>query len=143
MPEVTGSPAQPFVYRHRVRFRDCDPQGRVFSANYIGFIDDAVTELWREHLGGYQSIVEQGVDFVVAEVGIRYRRPAEADDLLDVQLAIDALDATSMVVEFLIAREDVRIAAGELHYVFIDTVNHRRTAVPPSVRDALDLLVAP
>lgn len=39
--------AAPFSHTLRVRFRKCDPQGIVFNGNYVGYFDDAFTELWR------------------------------------------------------------------------------------------------
>jgi acyl-CoA thioesterase FadM len=83
------------------------------------------------------------VDFVVAEARIRYSRPAVADDMLDIELAIGDLGATTMQVEFLMTRDGRRIARGELDYVFIDVVTERRAAVPPAVRDVLAELVVP
>ena len=60
----------PFRHRLRVRYNECDPQGVVFNANYLTYFDITITELWRE-LGGYQPMVEAGVDLVVAEAEAR------------------------------------------------------------------------
>jgi acyl-CoA thioester hydrolase len=141
--DAVAAGVEPFVHRFRVRYRECDPQGRVFSGNYIGFVEDAATELWRARLGGYAALAAEGVDLVVAESGIRYRRPAVADDILDVELAIEALEETAMVMAFLISRDGARVAIGELTYVFIDAATQRRTSVPPAVRAAISPLVAP
>ena len=64
--------AEPFRFTQRVRYHECDPQGVVFNANYLTYFDVTMTELWRE-LGGYQAMVEAGVDMVVAEARILYR----------------------------------------------------------------------
>ena len=58
--------SEPFRHRLRVRYNECDPQGVVFNANYLTYFDLTMTELWRE-LGGYQAMVDAGVDMVVAE----------------------------------------------------------------------------
>src|SRR5262249_61340495 len=58
--------SDPFRHRLRVRYNECDPQGVVFNANYLTYFDLTMTELWRQ-LGGYQAMVEAGVDMVVAE----------------------------------------------------------------------------
>ncbi len=48
-----------------MRYNECDPQGVVFNANYLTYFDLTMGELWRE-LGGYQAMVDAGVDMVVA-----------------------------------------------------------------------------
>ena len=41
-----------FRHRLRVRYHECDPQAIVFNAHYLAYCDLAVTELWRETMGG-------------------------------------------------------------------------------------------
>ena len=47
--------SEPFRHRVRVRFNECDPQGVVFYANYLMYVDVAMTEFWREAIGGSQA----------------------------------------------------------------------------------------
>ena len=68
--------AEPFVHRLRVRYAECDPQGVLFNAHYLAYIDHTITELWRAAYGGYDAMLERGVDIVVAETGLRFRAPA-------------------------------------------------------------------
>ncbi len=49
-----------FRHRMRVRFNECDPQGVVFYANYLMYFDVAMTEFWREAVGGYTAMIEIG-----------------------------------------------------------------------------------
>ena len=35
----------PFTYKLRVRFNECDPQSVAFNANYLAYIDVAITDL--------------------------------------------------------------------------------------------------
>ena len=74
--------SEPFRHRLRVRYNECDPQGVVFNANYLTYFDLTMGELWRE-LGGYQAMVDAGVDMVVAEATIRYLAPLRFDDELE------------------------------------------------------------
>jgi acyl-CoA thioester hydrolase len=56
----------PRVFRHRLRIRygECDPQGVVFNANYLAFFDVIITEFWREAIGDYNAMIEDGADMV-------------------------------------------------------------------------------
>jgi len=56
------------VHRLRVRYSECDAQGVLFNAHYLAYIDHTITELWRAAYGGYQVMLDRGVDIVVAEV---------------------------------------------------------------------------
>ena len=76
----------PFRHRIRVRYSECDLQGVVFNANYLTYLDEAMTELFRTALdGGYQAMVDAGVDMVVAESTLRYLAPARFDDEIEVE----------------------------------------------------------
>ena len=86
-----------FVHRLRVRYNECDAQGHVFNANYLVYFDVILTELWREALGSYDALTADGVDLVVAEVGVRFRAPARFDDELEITLDVERLGNTSMV----------------------------------------------
>src|SRR3981189_850020 len=90
MPTTEG-----FVHRLRVRFGECDPQGVVFNANYLLYFDVAWTELWRERVGGYAAMIERGVDVMLVQSNVGSKRPAKADDEIDVRLRVLKLGTTS------------------------------------------------
>ncbi|HKH23619.1 MAG TPA: thioesterase family protein [Solirubrobacterales bacterium] len=127
---------EPFRHTLRVRYNECDPQGVVFNANYLTYFDLTMTELWRE-LGGYQAMVESGVDMVVAEVRLRYLAPLRFDDQFEAVVRIARLSETSMGVEIELVRADQTIAEGELRYVFIETGGGAKQPIPDPIRDRL------
>src|SRR3954451_21982795 len=100
--------AAPLTYKLRVRFGERDPQGVVFNANYLAYFDIGMTELFRAAfgtLGGYQAMVERsGAEFVVAEAGLRYHRPAHFDDELTLEVAISRLGTTSITTGYRLLR---------------------------------------
>ena len=59
---------EPFRHRLRVRYHECDPQGVVFNANYLAYFDIALTELWRDAVGGYASLAEGELRHVLIEL---------------------------------------------------------------------------
>lgn len=72
-----------FHWSARVYYEDTDSGGVVYYANYLRFLERARTE-WLRAQGHSQIALaaDPGVLFAVAEVNIRYRRPARLDDLL-------------------------------------------------------------
>jgi acyl-CoA thioester hydrolase len=126
-----------FVHRVRVRFGECDPQGVVFNANYLLYLDVAFTELWRERLGGYAEMIERGIDVMLVQSNLSYRRAARADDLIDVRLRVAALGTTSVTMEAAVERDGVTLVEATLVHVFVDAVSLEKTAIPADVRALL------
>jgi len=141
-----------FSHRLRVRYGECDPQGIVFNANYLLYVDVAFTEFWRHALGPWQDMVERGVDVVVAETNLRFHSPARFDDEIDVRVRIDRLGESSITTEMDIARgEDVLVAIRVRHVCVAAGAdggpglpeNVTSTPLPDWVRAGLEPFVAP
>src|SRR3954453_7933696 len=94
----------PFIHRLRVRYHECDAQGRVFNAHYFAYFDVALTELWRETFGSYEQMVREGYDVVVAHAGARFRGAALFDDEIDIEMTIVELGRTSMTTDIQVRR---------------------------------------
>ncbi|MGP3921932.1 acyl-CoA thioesterase [Streptomyces sp. 8N616] len=129
--------AKLFTHRLRVRYSECDQQGVVFNGHYLFYYDVAVTELWREVVEDYTSMVESGADLVVAEARILYRLGARFDELLDIEMPITHLGTTSMIVCPVFKVGERVIAEGEVRHVFIDPATHSKKEMPTTVRAAL------
>ena len=128
---------EPFRHQLRVRYAECDPQGVVFNAHYLAYFDTSITELWRAALGGYQAMLDRGVDVVVAEAQVRFRAPAHFDDLLTVEISISRLGNTSITSVHRITRDAELIVEGMLRHVVVDRPALSKTAIPDWLREAL------
>ena len=129
----------PFRHRLRVRYSECDLQGVVFNANYLTYLDEAMTELFRAALeGGYQAMVEAGVDMVVAESTVRYLAPARFDDEIEIQATVTRLGTTGMTTAMVVARDGEVLTEGELRHVFVHYGKGRKAPIPDAVRGALE-----
>ena len=125
-----------FAHELRVRYGECDPQGIVFNAHYLAYFDVAVTELWREAIGGWQVMVEKGVDVVVGEANLRFRSAARNDDVLTVSAAFTRFGTTSATLQLLIHRGDELLVEGTLRQVFVDVKTFAKTPIPAWMREA-------
>ncbi|MCK5892706.1 MAG: thioesterase family protein [Aeromicrobium sp.] len=127
-----------FVHRLRVRYSECDPQGIVFNANYVTYVDVALTELWREAFGSYeQGVAEHGVDLVVGSVTIDFRSSARPDDLIDVGLSLVSIGTTSITSKIEIRREGELLVEGSIRHVCVDATSMAKAAVPDATRAVL------
>jgi len=129
----------PFLYKLRVRFNECDPQSVAFNANYLTYIDVAITDLYRQHFdGSYAEVMESnGVDVVVAEANLKFVGPARFDDEIEVAITVERLGNTSMEVSALISLEGKDLVFGELRYVFVDIESWKKTPIPDQIRETM------
>ena len=88
--------AEPFVHRMRVRYAECDAQGVLFNAHYLAYIDHSITEMWRAAYGGYDRMLQRGVDVVVAEAQLQFLEGARFDQEIDAEMLVTHLGTTSM-----------------------------------------------
>ena len=126
------------THRLRVRYNECDRVGIVFNSNYLVYTDVAATEFWREHLGGYSGFNEIGLDVVLAEANIKFRRPLEFDDFFEVRVSVGTVTARSLTMEFEFTREGEAIAEIEISYVCVDSEQHTPQPIPEQIRSVLE-----
>lgn len=103
----------------RVRYHECDPQGVAFNAGYFAWADMGSFEFWRAALGGYQRVVEAGLETVVVAAEGGFRRPARFDDLLHATTAVSAIGRTSFALTTRFVRDGDEIATITVRYVFV------------------------
>jgi acyl-CoA thioester hydrolase len=130
---------EPFRHRLLVRFNECDPQGVVFYANYLMYVDVAMTEFWREVAGGYAPMVASGTDVMVAEATLRYRGSARFDDELDIRMWVTRIGTTSVVIGFAFERgaDGAVLVEGELRQVFVDGTTYEKREMPERIREGV------
>jgi acyl-CoA thioester hydrolase len=118
--------AEPFLYRLRVRYSECDLQGVLFNANYLAYIDHTITELWRAAYGGYTVMLDRGVDIVV-------------DEEVDIEATVTNLGTTSVTTAFRFNRAATNepLLAAEIRHVFIDPDTTVKRPMPDWAREGL------
>jgi acyl-CoA thioester hydrolase len=132
-------PPTPLVTALRVRYVECDMQGHVFNGHYLTYFDIAHTEALRSATGlSYQELVQaHGVDFVVAESGVTYLRPARFDDVLEVAVTFEEPTTSSLTSRFAIARAGEDVASGFLRHVCVNSKDYKKAPWPDAFRAAL------
>jgi acyl-CoA thioester hydrolase len=136
---------EPFVHTLRVRYSECDPQGVLFNANYLTYIDHTITELWRAAYGGYQTMLDRGVDIVVAEVRMRFLGSARFDEQLALEVTVMHMGNTSLSTRHRFRRADggELILEAEIRHVFVDRSTAVKTPIPGWARAGLEPWQAP
>jgi acyl-CoA thioester hydrolase len=130
-----------FQYLLRVRYGECDAQMVVFNARYGDYVDIAATEYFRELFGGYQQLLNQGLDNQVVKLTTTWKSPARFDDVLAISIETSHIGTSSFTLsidfrEFLTNRA---IANSEITYVMVCTEKYRKTPIPELLREKLSL----
>ena len=126
------NPADAFTMPLRVRYVECDMQGRVFNGHYLTWVDMA-----EELAGGYGAMVAGGIDVVVVAAELQFRSPARFDDRLEVRTVVHPPGNTSLRSDFSIVRGDELIAECRMTHVCVDSTSYQKQPWPDWLRAKL------
>ncbi len=129
----------PFRFRFRVRYGECDAQGVVFNARYADFVDIAVNEYVRTLFGDYQHLLDQDLDIQVVSLTVNWKAPAKFDEVLEARIKAGRLGNTSFTLhlEFYRHGDDRFIADADITYVVIQPSKMAKAVIPDSLREQL------
>jgi acyl-CoA thioester hydrolase len=134
---VTPSVGRPLVHTLRVRYGESDLQGIVFNAHYLTYFDTSMTELWRAAYGTYRVMLDRGIDIVLAEAQLRFRKPARFDDELALSVAVTHIGQTSILTRHEARCGPDLVAEGDLRHVLVDLKTLTKTQIPDWAREGL------
>jgi len=121
----------------RVRYAECDMQGRAFNGHYLTWIDMAHTEALSSVAGSFGVFSERGIDFVVVAAELQFRQPARFNDELIVNVAIQPPGHTSLRSRYTFSRGAELIAEAAMTHVCVDAVTFAKQPWPDWFRDQL------
>ncbi len=126
------------IYRHRVRYRECDPMGVVYHTHYLDYFEAARTEGLRSLGIAYRELEASGIIMPVVEARVHYHRPARYDDLLDVEARFAQVPEVRVPIDYAVRRagEDDLLAEGPTTLCFVDGERRRPMTAPEAVREA-------
>jgi acyl-CoA thioester hydrolase len=127
---------KPFQYLLRVRYGECDAQLVVFNARYGDYVDVAGTEYFRALFGGYQTLLEQGLDNQVVKLNTSWKTPARFDDVLAISVETSHIGTTSYTLRLTFSnyQTNKELAVSEITYVMVDVNTFQKTPIPEKIR---------
>ncbi len=135
-----------FTAPHRatiaVRWAELDPYAHVNHAAYVGYLEVARAEALDAIGLPLRAVADAGFQFVVVELGVRYRRAAEMGDVLVVETSLERTSrATSTWSQRILRGDDVMIE-GTVTAAITD--GRGRPVRPPTwIMEALEALRPP
>lgn len=129
----------PFTQLLRVRYAECDAQQVVFNARYVEYVDVAFTEFTRAVWGGYDKILERGLDSQVVSMSVDWVSSATFDDVLAIAVECDHIGNTSYAMTFDIRLRDSgqKIAKARAVYVMVSAKEQQKCAIPEDYKQSL------
>ena len=121
----------------RVRWAECDAQGIAFYGAYMGFLEIAQSEYFRNLGYSIYRIAETGYfDTVVAKATLEYKSSARIDDMLDLHTRVSHLGNTSMIMDSEIYRQNPEelLLQSQIIYVGFDIPENAKKPVPKDIR---------
>jgi acyl-CoA thioester hydrolase len=125
----------------RVRWMECDAQGIVFNGAYLGYLEVAQAEYFRNLGFSIYRIAQRGYfDSAVVKTTLEFKAPARVDDVLELHTRVARIGNTSLVLEMEIYRQDSDqpLSSIEAIYVGFHADTLRTRPVPDAIRTLVD-----
>jgi acyl-CoA thioester hydrolase len=121
----------------RVRFAETDAQGIAHNSNYLIWFELARVEYLEKYTGGYPALREQGIESLVLETHVRYRKPAQFDDRLVIHARVGELRGARFRFEYEVKRDGELLADGWTSHACVDATTFRPTRIPQALADSI------
>lgn len=124
----------------RVRYGETDQMGYLYYGNYGLYYEVGRAEAIRELGFTYRQLEEQGVIMPVAELNVKYFRPAFYDDLITVKTILKELPKSSKI-QFhseLYNEKNELLNVGVTTLVFIDAQTKQKAGLPEELKKRLE-----
>ncbi len=122
----------------KVRWGELDPYNHVNHTVYLSYLEAARIEFLESIGWGMEVLRRAGIHILVADITIRFRRPAVAGDHVVVHTVVDEVGAASSSWHQTIHRSDgTELVTARVRGAITDTSGRPRR-VPPDLRTALE-----
>ena len=132
-----------YPYRHRVRYRECDPMGVVYHTHYLDYFEAARTEALRDLGVRYRDLETEGIIMPVVDVEVRYRAPARYDEIVVVKVTFPEPPSVRVPIDYRVHREgeDATLAEGHTTLCFMDAERRRPIRAPDAIQSAFEAVL--
>lgn len=133
-PAADRAPGREIEIEVRVRYPECDPAGVAHHSVFAVWLEMARTELLRRQGVPYAELTQQGIQFVVARLAVRYRRPVYYDDLLRVKASLHDSGRAKADHDYEIHRGSELVATAQTTLVCVNAQG-RPMLIPPGIME--------
>ena len=119
-----------FSHVVRVRFAETDAQGIAHHASYLVWFEEGRVAHLAAVAGGYPAIRARGIEALTTGVEVSYAAAAYFDDVLTVRVRCAEARGARFRYEYVVERDDQRIATGSTRHATVDATTRRPVRVP-------------
>ena len=125
----------------RVRWMEGDAQGIVFNGSYLGYLEIAQSEYFRNLGFSIYRIAQAGYfDTAVVKTTLEFKAPARVDQMLDLYARVAAIGTTSLTLEVEIYPQESEqlLTTIQAIYVGFTPQTGQTRPVPQEIRALVD-----
>ena len=123
-----------FNWNARVYYEDTDAGGVVYHARYLAFFERARTEMLRQLNISQQTLLQEGIAFVVKKMDISYDFPARLDDMLSISTKIEQIRKASIIFKQTILNQNKQIiSSADVVIACVNMTKMKPCALPKSL----------
>jgi len=116
----------------RVRYAETDRMGLLHHATYFVYFEMGRTELLRQRGVSYREVEDAGHFLVIIDIGCKYKKPAEYDDVLTLRTTVAKVSHVKIVHNYQVFRDGTLLAEGHSTLACVD-----RDGKPQALPDLL------
>lgn len=126
----------------RVRYAETDKMGYVYHGNYAQYFEVGRVEFLR-HIGfSYKELEDSGVMMPLVEMNIKFKRPAQYDDLLTIKSSITDINEKRMFFKQQVYNDKGKmLTEGNIELAFIHSDTKRPIACPEELYSIFSKLI--
>ncbi|NOX20715.1 MAG: YbgC/FadM family acyl-CoA thioesterase [Nitrospirae bacterium] len=126
----------------KIYYEDTDCAGVVYYANYLKYFERARTEMFESTCKPLTKLMEEGIQFVVAEAALKYHRPGRYADRLTIQSWIQEFGHVTIVFGHRVLRKETSevLVTGQVKIASVSD-NLRPVRLPPEIKEAMSIFV--
>lgn len=109
-----------YVYKHEVRYYECDRMGVTHHSNYIRIMEEARVA-YLDHIGyGFEKIEADGVFSPVVAVSCQFKQPTTFKDVVSVEVGIAKMSELKIDFSYVMRVGDKIVCTAQSTHCFIE-----------------------
>ena len=126
------------IYRHEIRYYECDRMGITHHSNYVRIMEEARID-YLDKLGwGFDKIEADGVVSPVVAIECKYKSPTTFKDIVEVEVTLCNMSDLKFEFKYVMKKDGKLVAEG--HSVHCFTENGRPVVIAKRLPELTALL---
>ena len=115
------------IYRHEIRYYECDRMGITHHSNYVRIMEEARIDFLDKIGYGFDRIEAEGVVSPVVSVECKYKSPTTFKDIVEVEVTLCNMSDLKFEFKYVMRKDGKLVAEG--HSVHCFTENGRPVVI--------------